>query len=237
MYRKKAFISLIIYALIGIILIMIFYSKAFIQTSATPVSQKIIIIDPGHGYPDGGAVSEDGTLESEINLLIANELKKNFIKSGATVVMTRNNKNSLSKSKTNNKREDMKKRKEILNNVNGNVFISIHMNYFPDSKYYGAQVFYNTGNSQNEIIADYIQKQLINISSPKNTRNIKEDNSIFILKNSKIPSVLVECGFLSNQAEAKKLNSKKYQKEIAKAIYKGTIDYFENNKTDKTHKH
>ena len=87
MYRKKALTSIIIYAIIITFLIILFYSKAFIQTSATPVSEKIIIIDPGHGLPDGGATSKDGTLESELNLAVANELKKLFIKTERSTVL------------------------------------------------------------------------------------------------------------------------------------------------------
>ena len=236
MYRKKALISIIIYGAIITFLIILFYSKAFIQTSVTPVSKKIIIIDPGHGLPDGGATAKDGTLESELNLAVANELKKLFIKNQATVVMTRSSQNSLSKSKTNNKKEDMKKRKEILNTIKGDAFISIHMNYFQDSKHFGAQVFYNSQSSSNVSMAECIQKELIKISSPANTRDIKNDNNIFILKNTPLPSVLVECGFLSNDIEAKKLKSKKYQKQVAKAIFEGTIDFFEHNNVKGKHK-
>lgn len=231
MNKKQAFISVVSYALAILFLIMLFYSKKFTQTSVTPISKKIIIIDAGHGIPDGGAVSKSGVKESELNLSIANELKKILMKNGATVVMTRNGKTSLSNSKTNNKKEDMQKRKEIINNIKADVFISIHMNYFSDSKYYGAQVFYNGIDLSNKNLANYIQQQLIDIGHQKNTRKIKEDNTLYILKDSPVPSVLIECGFLSNESEAKRLNSRKYQKQIANAIYKGVMDFFKHNIT------
>ena len=229
MQTKRALISVLIYCTIMALIILFFYTSAYIKTTTDPIVKPVIIVDPGHGIPDGGALAKDGTKESELNLKIANELRKTAIKKGATVIMTRTGRNSLSNSKTNNKKDDMNKRRKIRDTCKADLFISIHMNHYSDPKYFGAQVFYNGINPANKVLAENIQKSLISVANPENTRTIKEDNSIYILKGSPVPSVLVECGFLSNDNESEMLKSEKYQKTIAKAIYRGIEDYFNKN--------
>ena len=195
------------------------------MTSSTSLKKLTIIIDAGHGYPDSGASSSNNIYEKDLNLEISKKIKKELEKYGVTVIMTRKTDNSLSTSKTNNKKDDLNKRCEIRNNSNADLFISIHMNHFDNSKYTGAQVFYNNSSKNNELLAKYIQNNLIKYADPTNNRKIKKDNTIYILKNSKIPSVLIECGFLSNIWEANKLNEERYQNTIAKSIVKGIIEY------------
>ncbi len=198
------------------------------EASTTAVYKKTIVIDAGHGTPDGGAVAKDGTKEDEINLKIAKKLEKIFKKNGAKVVMTRTNENSLSNSKTNNKRDDLNKRMQIRNSSNADIFVSIHLNHFSETQYFGAQVFYNSSFEKSESLASCIQKNLIAIADPSNKRQIKQNNEIYILKNATYPSALVECGFLSNEEEAKKLATDKYQQKLAEAIYQGICEYFKN---------
>lgn len=209
------------------ILIYGLYTKS--QTlipSSTKISQKkTVVIDAGHGFPDNGAVSESGIYENEINLEIAKNLEKKLKKAGMTVIMTRKDSNSLSNSKTNNKREDLNKRVSIRDASNADLFVSIHLNHFSDAKYSGAQVFYGGGNEESETAANILQSNLIKIVDPNNKRTPMKSDNIYIIKNTKIPSVLVECGFLSNPTEAKLLSTSEYQKKISTALYCGICEY------------
>jgi len=215
--------------LLCFVLSLMFHSKESIYTDSKLAKNKIIVLDPGHGYPDSGTSSADGICEKDLNLQIALLTKKILESKGFDVVLTRKNDLSLSKSKTNNKREDLINRKKIREQANADIFISIHMNHFSEEKYYGAQVFYNDITEENEYLAKTIQENLIEIADPSNTRVHKKDNSIFVLKNTNIPSVLVECGFLSNSEEAMRLSDKNYQTKIAKAIYFGIKQYLKSS--------
>lgn len=203
-------------------------AKLFVPASSS-ISDKTVIIDAGHGIPDGGAVSSSGIQESEINLKIALKLKKLLEKAKVNVIMTRDSENSLSTLKKGNKSDDMKKRVNIRDNSGGDIFISIHLNHFSQSQYRGAQVFYNPSSEHNGYLAKNLQTKLIEIADPINTRNIKETNDLFILNGAKLPSVLVECGFLSNEEEAVLLSDEKYQKTIARALYLGICEFFCND--------
>lgn len=198
-----------------------------------PVSQKVIVVDAGHGGLDGGATSKDGFLEKNINLSIAKYLKEYLEQSGAKVIMTRSDDVSLHKNDSdtvkNKKRSDLIARRNLANSSGGDAFISIHINYFQQSKYKGAQVFYETKNSSSITLAECIQKEMIDILDKNNNRTIAKIASNKILyQDLKIPSVLVECGFLSNPDEAKLLSTKEYQKKTAYSIYMGILDYFAN---------
>jgi len=200
-------------------------------TSVLPVNRKIIVIDAGHGTPDGGAMAEDGTLEKDINLDVANRLYKLLEKTGAYVIMTRLDDNAVTDDLDEKireiKRRDLKNRRDIRDNSNADLFVSIHMNKFEQSEYYGAQVFYSQTPPESKKLAENIQDELINLADPTNTRSAKKAEGIFILENSKIPSVLVECGFLSNPAEREKLKTDEYRETLAWAIYCGIVKYLE----------
>lgn len=200
-------------------------------TSGIPVNKKIIVIDAGHGSPDGGAIAEDGTLEKDINLDVASRLYKLLEKTGAYVIMTRLDDNAVTDDLDEKireiKRRDLKNRRDIRDNSDADLFVSIHMNKFEQSEYYGAQVFYSETPPESKKLAESIQSELINLADPSNTRNAKKSEGIFILENSKIPSVLVECGFLSNPAELEKLKTDDYRETLAWAIYCGIVKYLE----------
>ncbi len=206
---------------------LVMKARTLVPASTVPLTKKTIIIDAGHGIPDKGAASASGIYESDINLKIAMKLKKLLQKSKVNVIMTREDENSLSDSKTNNKRDDLAKRVKVIKESDADLFISIHLNHFSEPKYSGAQVFYNDCNTENEILAKSIQESLVKLADPENTRDVKVSNDIFILKNSGIPSVLTECGFLSNPEEAELMNTKEYQDKLAWAIYCGVCDYFD----------
>ena len=209
---------------------VLLFSIASIETVAPPVSGITVVIDPGHGLPDGGAVGLSGTLEYELNLKIARELGSLLQQSGAKVVYTREDDysvaNDSSETIRNIKRNDLNIRKKIAQSSDADLFISIHMNKFEDSKYKGAQVFYDTSLPQNEKLAQSIQKYIRDFADNSNTREAKKSGgSIYVLKDLPIPSALVECGFISNQEEEKQLQTVSYQKKIAFSVYCGIINY------------
>ncbi len=195
-----------------------------------PTEGKTIIIDAGHGSPDGGAVGNTGVLEKDINLAVAMSLQKFFESNGTNVLLTRSDDNGIydvSGSIKNKKVSDIKNREEIINSSNADFFISIHMNKFPQEKYSGPQVFYSVNNEKSELLAKCIQESMIKALNPENKREIKKaDSSIYLLKTAKIPAVLVECGFLSNGKEEQKLIDKNYQRQLAWSMYCGIIEYF-----------
>ncbi len=201
--------------------------------SALPVSDMTVVIDAGHGGRDGGAVSDLGTVEKEINLALSKELGNFFVQSGAKVVYTRETDDAIvSEEKqigTTIKRRDMALRKKIRDGSSADFFISIHMNNFSDSRYSGAQVFYNGTDDRAKLLARSIQAQIKQIADLKNNREAKDSkNNIFLLNDSKAPAVLIECGFLSNSAEEQKLLDSAYREKLAYAIYSGVLKYLSN---------
>ena len=182
--------------------------------------EKIVVIDAGHGGDDPGKIGINNALEKEINLQIAKEIKKYLEKAGITVVMTRENDSSLKNSKA----EDMRERVKIIDESKAKIAESIHQNSFPSEAEKGAQVFYFSESEEGVKIAQILQNHL-KILDPENKREIKENNSYFLLKRTKTPTVIVECGFLSNWEEAEKLTETEYQKEIAQVISEGILAY------------
>lgn len=206
------------------------------KTSAVAISGKTIVVDPGHGTPDGGAVADDGTLEKDINLTVSKKLGSLLQQSGANVVYTRENDNAVTDNLNDKirkiKLDDLKNRKKIAQKSNADIFISIHMNKFSDKSYSGAQVFYQGKSEKSKILAEIIQKNMRKIADNKNRREAKDSKtSIFVLNDMKMPAVLVECGFLSNDEEKEKLLNDSYTDKIAYSIYCGIFEYISNNQT------
>lgn len=201
--------------LIGLLLIVYNLTVTdFINVLALTPSEnyydKIILIDPGHGGFDGGAVSKNGSQEKDINLSISIKLRDILENYGYIVVMSRDKDQGLYSNKklsiSQRKYEDLNKRCILKRDSNCHVFISIHQNYFPESKYYGAQVWYSNS-EKSELLGNLIQKNLIFDLDKENKRQCKRAvNDYKILRcNPEIPSVIVECGFISNPEEEKKL--------------------------------
>ncbi|WP_052447248.1 N-acetylmuramoyl-L-alanine amidase CwlD [Clostridium polynesiense] len=192
---------------------------------------KIILIDPGHGGYDGGAVSKNGTVEKDINLSIALKLKKRLEDQGHKVYMTREEDeslNSITKKPSSKKVEDLNNRCRMKKEVNCDMFISIHQNTFPQSKVFGAQVWYSKF-EESKILASKIQSSLREIVDTKNTRIEKPalDHYRILRDGYEAPSVLVECGFITNAEEERKLKNEEYQNKIAEAIAEGVKRYYE----------
>lgn len=209
---------------IGILLIGVgkSYYDENIAVSVMPVDKKCIVIDAGHGGFDPGKVASDGVNEKNINLAIASKLSTFLEEGGAVIRNTRIEDSSLSESK----RQDLKSRAEIANNSKADIFVSIHQNSFPKSSVKGAQVFYYKGSEEGKKLAGFIQNRLKEVVDIDNSRIAKANDSYYVLKQIKIPSVIVECGFLSNGVEHNKLMSSEYQEKLAWAIYMGILDYF-----------
>ena len=193
-----------------------------------------VIVDAGHGYPDGGAVGADGTQEKDINLAIARKLEEVFHGKGIEVVMTRVDDNGLQESDLSTirqmKRSDMNKRLNIMKNSSADLFISIHMNYFEKQSANGLHIFYAHNFPETEPLAQSIQSRMSEITGAATHAVKAADKSLFLMKNPPLPSVLVECGFLSNAAEIKKLKDDDYQSRIAWAIADSVEKYYAEGK-------
>jgi N-acetylmuramoyl-L-alanine amidase len=188
----------------------------------------VVVLDAGHGGIDGGAIGKNGTLEKDINLSLALKLKAYIEEHGDTCIMIREVDEALyseyGRTGT-RKADDLKKRKDIIRENRGDIFISIHLNSFPQSQYYGAQVFYPKDDDKSKRFAKLTQDELLKILDRNNKRTEKATDSYYIINNNSIPSILVECGFLSNPEEELLLNDKNYQNKIAWAIYCGILRY------------
>lgn len=203
------------------------------KTKTSSIVGKVIFIDPGHGGPDGGAVSKTGLLEKEITLKIAQNLRDYLQESGAIVIMSREVDRDLADNQTKKlrkrKEEDLFRRVEMIKQRKIDAAISLHLNAFPQSKYAGAQTFYNPVHGENKRLAFTIQKELIrHLQNTK--RSPKQKNDTYLLKESPAPTVLVEAGFLSNPHEAHLLSMPHYQQRIAEAIYYGLVTYYQQAK-------
>ena len=207
------------------------------EVLSTQVFQKdhryTVIIDAGHGGFDSGKVGVDGTLEKDLNLLIAQKLEKLLLACDVQVIMTRTTDDSLCKeSSPNLKRQDMENRSQLMNHPSADCVISIHQNSYPDPAVNGAQVFYYTSSDSGKNLATFIQQELILKADPLNHRKIKANDSYFLLKNVAAPRVIVECGFLSSPEESKKLVDDTYQHKLAWAIHLGIMQYLNDVSTN-----
>lgn len=222
---------ILIWIILGAILFLVAYvgsrKNDMVTAFSSPADNKVIVIDPGHGGFDSGAVSPSGVREDELNLKVAYKLKQYLLKHNATVILTRETNESLASRKS----EDMRKRVEIIKDNDPDIVISIHMNKFPQSQYFGAQTFYMKGSEEGKKLAQSIQSRLLEYLIEGNNRQIKEASNLLILKAGSAPAVIVECGFLSNPKEESLLITDEYQDRIAWAIFCGILDYFANNET------
>lgn len=191
---------------------------------------KIILIDPGHGGIDGGAKSKNGTIEKDINLQISLKLRDNLEEKGYKVYMTRDEDEGLyQKGKTvrEKKREDLNRRVEMKKETACDIFVSIHQNMFPQSKCYGAQVWY-ASNENSLNLANVVQESIKESVKDNNKRVSKPAAEAYLILRDKYEgaSILVECGFLSNLDEESRLKSDSHQNLIVEGISNGIDKYF-----------
>lgn len=190
--------------------------------------QKIcIVIDPGHGEPDGGATSCTGRLEHTYNLEIALRLRELLHFMGFETILTRSSEASIyteGKTIAQKKMSDLKERVRIVAEAQNGILLSIHQNHFPDNQSYGPVVLYSD-NAESKVLAEQLQKTLINVLSPDSRRQCKQADGIYLMEHIRCPGVLIECGFLSNWDEEGKLRNPEYQKKLCCVIGSVVCNY------------
>lgn len=209
-----------------ILMLISFSSITFpIFVSQTLKKQHAVLIDPGHGGSDPGKVGSGSVLEKDINLSLSLKLKKILEKEKFKVYLTRDGDYNLASSSSNTKISDLKNRKQQIFDQEPAAVISIHQNSYPSESVSGAQVFYYQGASKSKLLADSIQSALVSGLDPSNRRQAKSNTSYYLLRDNPYPTVIVECGFLSNEEEKEKLQSDSYQKAAATCICRGLKVY------------
>jgi N-acetylmuramoyl-L-alanine amidase len=221
-----------------ILMVLLFWNlKNGFNVLATPTqmdSIRIILIDPGHGGIDGGAISKRGTVEKHINLNISLKMREKLEGLGYQVTMTREEDKGLYSERRNiykMKEEDLNNRCNMKRNSNCDLFISIHQNYFVDSSCYGPQVWYSK-NEESSTFAHIIHKNFKNDLGHDERSEKAANNNYKILRcYTNIPSVIVECGFLTNPREEGMLKTEVYQDKIASSLVKSIKEYYDSNKS------
>jgi N-acetylmuramoyl-L-alanine amidase len=193
-------------------------------------SLPVIVIDPGHGGIDGGAVA-NGVVEKDVNLAISLTLRDMFIASGFRVVMTRETDISIHDevvtSTRKQKTSDLHNRLAIAEDQPSAIFLSIHQNKFEQSSSRGTQIFYSPNNEQSERLATILQESFVANLQPDNTRQIKKaGDNLYLMWSAKCPAVLIECGFLSNPEEAARLTKSEYQNQVAFTILGSVVRFW-----------
>ena len=231
-----------IFLLISIFTILIFTNgymnikkknESSISTNASFATNKVVILDAGHGKPDQGAEGIYSTTEQEINLQITLKLQALLEQIGCRVLLTRSDENGIydidKKSIHDKKISDILNRVIIGNESEADIFVSLHLNKFPPAEVYrGWQTFYQKNSENSKLLAENIQNNInLNINY-ENNRKATKISGVYIMDKIKIPSVIVECGFLSNIEETKLLKTEEYQNNLAWGIFTGIQKYFEN---------
>ena len=198
---------------------------------ASGVSPMTVVLDAGHGGEDGGAIAADGTREKDINLAIADRTALFFDWFGIPYIATRTEDALIGDNTLPTVRErkvsDIRRRMELVSQTPGGVLLSIHQNYFLSGRYSGTQVFYAPEAPGSDALAERIQRDIVAALQPDNTRQIKPtEGTVFLLDKAEKTSVMVECGFLSNEQELARLKSPSYETQLAYFIARGLCDYF-----------
>ena len=233
-------LKVLMYCFLVVFIALIFtvgYSASVTVFSESVVTKPVIVIDAGHGGEDGGTQSADGILEKDINFKISLKLEKKLKDEGFDTVMVRDSDKLIYDDNCTNMRSkkssDIHNRLDIMKKYADCIFISIHQNYFTQSKYSGAQVFHRPEHEQSRTLAESIQKSIVNSIQNDNTRQIKSCTSdVYLIHNAVSTAVMVECGFLSNPEEAEKLNDDAYQQKMALAIAEGLKNYLNTKETE-----
>lgn len=208
--------------LILICFFLLVISFQVISAKELPLFQKVIVVDAGHGGRDPGT-RYGNTLEKDLNLEIAKVLEKELLKQGAIVYMTRDEDEDLSNSSDyRKKRADLRRRVNFIEEKKSDLYLSIHLNWYKDYYYGGAEILYNNINKNNKVLAANLKESLTNNNIK--TRDLKTTN-LYMYRNTNVVGVLVECGFLSNKNDRYLLKTKWYQEKFSKALVEGVIKY------------
>lgn len=202
-----------------------------LPTNAPAAEKPVIVLDAGHGGLDSGAVGKNGVLEKDVNLSIVKTLRDMLEVSGFEVVLTRDEDVSIYDAGVegirNQKLSDMDNRLEIVQSYPDSIFLCIHQNNYTDPQYFGGQMFYNNNNPDNRTLAQIMQNRFAALQEG-NDREIKlSGDELFLLKSNPNPSLMIECGFLSNPEEEQKLSSWEYQQQVAFTIYSGLLEFID----------
>ncbi|WP_047983250.1 N-acetylmuramoyl-L-alanine amidase CwlD [Ornithinibacillus californiensis] len=230
MNRFGKIVAWIIGVVVLIVLIKIPLPDHAVETTgfSLPLSGKTIVLDPGHGGPDGGAVGRDETLEKDIALQVSKELRDYLQESGAIVYLTRETDKDLAdegmKGLSKRKAQDIKRRMDFIHSHQADFFLTIHLNAIPSTKWSGAQTFYHPKSEEGKHLAKMVQAQITHNLENTN-RSALAINNLYLLKKAEIPGALVEIGFLSNENERELLKQDTYQRQMAASIYQGILRY------------
>ena len=233
-YLKKLY-----FLIIPVVICAVVFASSFglYDNKATEADTKLkttmptVIIDPGHGGFDGGAVTNDGFPEKDINLEVSLHLKEILDLWGYNTVITRDRDISLEDDGLTTirqrKKSDIHNRMSIMEGIDEAIFVSIHQNHYSVERYSGAQVFYSRNfSAESAVLAENIQESIVSMLQPNNTRLVKEcGDSVYLMYNAVKPAVLVECGFLSNNEEAELLKTDAYRRKMAFCIALGIQNY------------
>ncbi|MBQ9609273.1 MAG: N-acetylmuramoyl-L-alanine amidase CwlD [Lachnospiraceae bacterium] len=211
-----------------LILIALLFVNCFVYFSSAEETKDelVIVVDAGHGGNDPGKVSANGIMEKDVNLAIAIKLKNELEAKGAKVILIRDSDTNLAmEGATNKKISDLNQRMAIVNDENADLLISIHQNSYTDKNVKGAQVFYGAS-EESELLAKEIQGCIREYVDTDNNRKAKSGKDYYILRKSACPSVIIECGFLSNPNETAKLIDERYQQKLAEGIAKAVENVY-----------
>lgn len=211
-------------------IIILYSSQSKVETMAKSYNN-IIVVDAGHGLPDGGATA-NGIMESDLNLKIAQELEYELIELGYDVIMTRKDENNIGDSDKQNsisemKKSDLNNRVKLINECGADIGISIHLNKYSSEKYWGWQTFYNEFSDESKKLANCIQDGIGNCVNRNNKRQALKIDNVKIVNKTNIPVVIVECGFISNVEEASLLKNEDYQEQLVQGICEGIQKFYE----------
>lgn len=208
------------------------WEQAASQSIKAERENKLVIVDAGHGGNDPGKVGVDDSLEKDINLIIAKKVQTILQQQDITVIMTREEDKGLYEERTSNKKaQDMKNRCTLINQKEPDCVVSIHQNSYHEEYVSGAQVFYYGNSEEGKKLAESLQDKMVSYLDPQNHRKAKPNDSYYLLKKTEAPIVIVECGFLSNWEEAKKLQQDSYQNQVAWAVAMGVINYLSEDRS------
>ena len=230
MRKIKATTALLLTAVLLAVVQLSAYSVKEIMLHTDLPAEPVIIIDAGHGGFDGGAVGIGNTIEKDINLAISQKIYDMAVLNGFNAIMIRDSDIAVNdeglKTIREKKASDLKNRLALAKKYPQAVYLSIHQNHFPQSQYWGTQVFYGPKNEDSKVLAQKIQDSVRLNLQPDNKREIKPaEKNIYILYNALNTAVLVECGFISNAEECEKLNSAEYQQQIAFEIFSAVSEH------------
>lgn len=198
---------------------------------ANHTDSRLVIIDAGHGGDDPGKIGVDGVQEKDLNLKMALALRDLLEQQDVEVLMTREDAGGLYDERTSNKKvQDMRRRCELINREKPACVVSIHQNSYHEESIHGAQVFYYKTSKESGELAKILQKELARVVEPTNHRQAKANDTYYLLKKTEAPTVIVECGFLSNWDECAKLQNEEYQAKLVWAIQMGVLKYLNSNR-------